>query len=171
METLTQPFKEYGTVAGRLWALDWWITNLAPRWAFGFELGNQLLLGKDVVIIKAGGVLALATDWLPPSSDGGMGAFNAEMIQDIQDSLARADVITGRTGQVAELSGLVWLGFTDTRMLLTLTFEVNMRSTNLENLLRDIRSDLSLPNLPIICHRGMNWEVNKGAINRMTRRR
>jgi hypothetical protein len=40
--------------------------EFGPEVGFGFELGNQLLLllllGKDVVIIKASGVSALAAD-------------------------------------------------------------------------------------------------------------
>jgi hypothetical protein len=122
--------------------------EFGPEVGFGFELGNQWL-GEDVVIIKAGGMTALAADWLPPSSNGGgsNGAFYTEMIQDIQDSLARVDEITGTNGQVAELSGLVWFhGYAD-------AFDADFRSqyeVNLANLLLDIRSDLSLPSLPSV---------------------
>lgn len=98
-----------GTLEGRLSADQYGgdDSTFGPEAGFGFRMADNF--DNDIIIMKAGGVGALAEEWIPPSSNNGNGGeFYNLMIADINDTINRVDSIVGSSGETAELCGIVW---------------------------------------------------------------
>jgi hypothetical protein len=149
---------EFGTLHGPLsfgygWPLGdmtWKGRNtmyFGPEVAFGHLMGEHY--AEQVLIIKtAWGGKSLDVDFRPPSSGGTVGPFYTEMIGTINKVLGDIKVqFPGYTGDGYELSGFVWWhgwnDFCDAKA--TAAYE-----QNLTNLIKDVRSELKAPRLPVV---------------------
>lgn len=122
--------------------------HFGPELQFGHVLGDAL--ENDVLLIKtAWGGKSLYTDFRPPSSDGPTGPFYTLMIQQIREALAGLNHELSKPDSAGyELAGFVWYhGWNDG---CDPERAVPEYETNLVNLIRDVRKDLSAPDLPVI---------------------
>ncbi|HAQ38224.1 MAG TPA: hypothetical protein DCX89_01970 [Saprospirales bacterium] len=120
---------------------------IGPELMFAHQLDKYF--DDPVLIIKtAWGGKSLAEDFRPPSAGGTTGEFYSEMIQTVKDvsqHLATAFPDIGTTDY--EISGFAWFqgwndGATDDFL--------NEYESNLFHLIRDVRIDLEVPDLPAI---------------------
>ncbi|KAL3916114.1 MAG: hypothetical protein SGILL_005330, partial [Bacillariaceae sp.] len=123
-------------------------SQFGPEVGFGFRMGE--LFGEDgdfpsddpIIILKAGGVSALALDWNAPNGD-----FYTTMVDDINDTLSRISTITNGAASEGELCGVVWFhGYAD-------VFEPDFLAAyenNLQDWIDSIRADTNNPDLPIV---------------------
>ncbi len=149
---------EFGTLHGPLsfgygWNLgdmSWKGRNtmfFGPEVAFGHLMGEHFT--EQVLIIKtAWGGKSLDVDFRPPSSGGTVGPFYTEMMGTINKVLGDIKAqFPGYAGGGYELSGFVWWhgwnDFCDAKA--TAAYE-----NNLTNLIKDVRSDLKAPQLPVV---------------------
>lgn len=130
--------------------------------SFGFgeradEMGPELIFGQvmadychsPVYLIKiTEGAMALAEDGRPPSSRGSVGPFYTKLVRSIPALLARLKTdFPAYDDQGYEIAGLVWFhGWVDmVKPERRLEYELN-----LTNLIRDLRKDLGVPQLPVV---------------------
>jgi alpha-galactosidase len=123
--------------------------EIGPELLFGHLLGDHL--DNQVLLIKViHGPLSLAVEARPPSAGGSPqgGPFYQRMIQTARDVLANPDIfIPGYQGQGVELAGFVWFqGWND---LINPAYRLQY-AANLAHLIRDVRRDLGVPNLPVV---------------------
>ena len=140
-----RPTRLEGMLQANLYGAD--NAKFGPEVGFGNLMGDYFG-GQDstasdpVVILKAGGVAPLATDW---NADGG--DFYQLLLADIEDSLGRVAQITDNAATEGELCGVVWFhGYAD-------VFEPDFLAeyeTNLRGLVDSLREDLDMPDLPIV---------------------
>ena len=125
--------------------------QIGPEYGFGLVVGSQL--GDPVLLIKyATGGLSLFGDFRPPSSGGNTGAYYTGMIDRTRQVLANLSTyVPGYAGQGYEIAGFGWhQGWNDMGQA-TAVYE-----TNLVNLIKDLRTEFNLPNLPVsIANTGM----------------
>lgn len=122
--------------------------HYGPELQFGRVLGdfftNQVLLLKT-----AWGGKSLYRDFRPPSSGGEVGPYYRKMLAEIREGLSRLpqEFPSGR-GEGYELAGFVWYqGWNDGCEPKTAVPEYER---NLVNLIRDLRRELAVPNLPVV---------------------
>jgi hypothetical protein len=149
---------EFGTLHGPLsfgygWNLgdmSWQGRNkmfFGPEVAFGHLVGERF--AEQVLIIKtAWGGKSLDVDFRPPSSGGSVGPFYTDMIGTVNKVLGDIKAqFPGYAGGGYELCGFVWWhgwnDFCDAKA--TAAYE-----TNLTNLIKDVRNDLKVPQLPVV---------------------
>ena len=121
--------------------------EIGPELMFGHTLGeaveNPILLVKVIL-----GPLSLGIEGRPPSSGGITGAFYKKMVETMHGVMADpSSYYPAYDGQGCELAGFVWFqGWNDhLRPELVAQYEVN-----LVNLIKDLRRDLGVPNLPVV---------------------
>lgn len=122
--------------------------HFGPELQFGHVLGDAL--ENDVLLIKtAWGGKSLYTDFRPPSSEGPTGPSYMLMIQQIQETLANLkQAAPGSKSDAYELAGFVWYhGWNDG---CDPERAVPEYEANLVNLIKDVRNDLSSPDLPVV---------------------
>jgi len=122
--------------------------HFGPEWAFGEVMGAAI--DGPVLLVKAAwGGKALSTDFRPPSSGGTVGPYYSRMIEDVREAIRRAPTdIPGMDGRAIELAGLVWYhGWNDG---CDPDVAVPQYAENLANLIRDVRRDLSVPDMPVV---------------------
>ncbi len=119
----------------------------------GPELGFGHLLGADtedqILIIKTcWGGKNLAVDFRPPSSGGTTGIYYNQMMQDITSAIANiATEFPQYTGGDVKIAGFAWFqGWNDGEEQSFL----DEYEQNLINLIADVRTDLNVPNLPVV---------------------
>ena len=122
--------------------------QMGPELGFGWTVAQAIK--EQILLIKiAWGGRSLAVDYRPPSSGGVTGLYYESMIANTYKTLAMLDKMfpdyADEYGSY-ELSGFVWhQGWND-------GCDMNMAKEyefNLANLIRDIRTDLSAPALPV----------------------
>ncbi|MFN7021651.1 MAG: sialate O-acetylesterase [Phycisphaerales bacterium] len=122
--------------------------HFGPELQFGHVLGD--FLENEVLIIKtAWGGKSLYADFRPPSSGGTTGPYYTLMIEQIREALAniKRDFPQSKA-EGYELAGLVWYqGWNDG---CDTKHAVPEYERNLVNLIRDVRKDLGVPNLPVV---------------------
>ena len=119
--------------------------RIGPEYAFGLQVGSQL--GDQVLLIKyAFGGKSLIADFRPPSSGGTVGPYYTGMIARVNQVLANLSTyVPAYSGGGYEIAGFCWhQGWNDIGET-TAVYE-----TNLTNLIKDLRSDLAVPNLPVV---------------------
>lgn len=122
--------------------------HFGPELQFGWVMGefftNQVLLIKT-----AWGGKSLYKDFRPPSSGGRVGPYFTKMIAEVREALANLKTdFPYEGGGTYELAGLVWYqGWNDGCEPKT---AVPQYETNLVNLIKDVRSELHAPNLPVV---------------------
>jgi len=121
--------------------------RIGPEFQFGHVIGdcfeNQVLLIKT-----AWGGKSLAKDFRPPASQGKLGPYYTRMIGHVKDVLANLkDHFPDYDGDGYEIAGFGWhQGWNDGCSL----NDCKEYETNLANLIRDVRKDLGVPNLPFV---------------------
>ncbi len=121
--------------------------HIGPEFQFGHVLGIHT--PQPVLIIKtAWGGKSLFSDFRPPSSPGQTGTFYVKMITEINEGLRNIKTDFPQLGKLKpEIKGFIWFqGWND-------MFNASAREeyqSNLVNLIRDVRSDLNKPRLPVI---------------------
>jgi DUF1680 family protein len=122
-------------------------THIGPELQIGHVLGdtiqNQILLVKT-----AWGGKSLFADFRPPSSGGEAGPYYTRMLQEVQEALdnLKHDFPTYDGGGY-EIAGFIWFqGWND-------MFNQAARDeyeANLVNLIKDLRAEWKVPNLPVV---------------------
>lgn len=126
----------------------------------GTEIGIELSMGHDLAAANTNpfyflksdkGGTALGSAWLPPSSaalsGSPIGAQYTRAIRGFHELLADFDNNPLNNGEGYEIAGFVWLqGWNDYG---NASFVADYEQ-NLLNLVRDVRTDLGVPDLPVI---------------------
>lgn len=121
--------------------------QIGPDLGMGHVLGNYF--NEQVLIIKTcWGGKSLAVDFRPPSSGGTVGPYYTQMIKDINTAITNiATEFPDYNGETIELAGFVWFqGWND-------LFDQSYRDEyqkNLINLIKDVRTALNVPSLPVV---------------------
>lgn len=124
--------------------------NFGPELVFGHVVGDAL--EEDVLIIKSGiGGTTLDGDWRPPSAveraGGEVGLLYRHLIVRVHDLLSHLGEVDPRyQGQGYVLGGFLWLqGESDAPPERAPHYEANFT-----DLVNDVRSDLGVPDLPVV---------------------
>ena len=125
--------------------------RIGPEYAFGLEVGSQL--GDKVLLIKyAFGGKSLAVDFRPPGAvaarGGVVGPYYTGMVARVNQVLANPSTYyPAYTGGGYEITGFAWhQGWNDrSNGAYTAEYEANMA-----NLILDLRTQFSVPNLPVV---------------------
>jgi len=122
--------------------------HFGPELQFGHVVGDAL--DQEVLLIKtAWGGKSLHVDFRPPSSGGTAGPYYTKMIQQVRDALANIgrDFPQSRA-EGYEIAGFVWYhGWNDGCDPQNAVPEYE---NNLTNLIKDVRRDLGIANLPVV---------------------
>ena len=122
--------------------------HFGPELQFGHALGNAL--DNEVLLIKtAWGGKSLCVDFRPQSSGGTTGPNYTLMIQQVRDTLAKIkkDFPLSKADGY-EIAGFVWYhGWNDGCDPKRAVPECE---NNQVNLIKDVRKDLRVPNLPVV---------------------
>ncbi len=115
-------------------------THIGPELGFGFVMGD--LFEEPVLLIKtAWGGKSLFVDFRPPSSGGQVGPYYTKMVEEIRAALA------GLGEQKYEVAGFYWQqGWND----MCEPLAIPEYSNNLVNLVKDLRKELNVPNMPVV---------------------
>ena len=120
---------------------------IGPELGFGHVIGDAF--EEPVLFIKtAWGGKSLQKDFRPPSSGGEVGPFYTEMIKHVKEVLGDLkNLFPDIAGDGYEIAGFAWhQGWNDgCSMPACLEYE-----ENLANLIRDVRKDLGVENLPFV---------------------
>lgn len=121
--------------------------EVGPELLFGQVLGdafeNQVLLIKVIQ-----GPLSLAVEGRPPSSGGETGPFYRQMVETVRQVVGKLRTyFPAIADQGYEIAGFVWFqGWNDHLVPKSLS----EYETNLVNLIKDVRVDWRVPNLPVV---------------------
>ncbi len=122
--------------------------HFGPELQFGHVIGDAL--DNEVLLIKsAWGGKSLYVDFRPPSSGGETGKYYKLMIQQVREALAniKRDFPQCKATRY-EIAGFVWYhGWNDG---CDPKHAVPEYESNLVNLIKDVRKDLGMPNLPVV---------------------
>lgn len=122
--------------------------HFGPELQFGHVIGDAF--DNEVLLIKtAWGGKSLYVDFRPPSSGGATGPYYTLMIQQVRDALAniKRDFPQSKA-DAYEIAGFVWYqGWNDG---CDPKRAVPEYENNLVNLIKDVRKDLGVPNLPVV---------------------
>lgn len=133
--------------------------TIGPEFGFGHRVGEAF--DEQVLLIKiAWGGKSLAVDFRPPSSGGEVGLFYTQLLAHVRNVLSNIEeYFPVYDGRGYELVGFGWhQGWND---------RVNQAHNdayeeNMVNFIRDIRNDLSVPDLPfVIAETGMSGHQEK----------
>ena len=121
--------------------------HIGPEFQFGHVVGDAID-GPVLLIKTAWGGKSLHEDFRPPSSGGTTGPYYERMLAEIDEALANAaDDFPAYDGSGWEFAGFVWFqGWND-------MVDEPARAEyeeNLVNLILDVRSALSVPDLPVV---------------------
>jgi len=122
-------------------------SHIGPELQIGHILGDAI--ENQVLLIKtAWGGKSLHTDFRPPSSGGQVGPYYTRMLQEVQEALNDLERnFPNDQSDTYELAGFIWLqGWND-------MFDpegLNDYENNLVNLIKDIRTEWHMPNLPVV---------------------
>ncbi|MDX1908451.1 MAG: sialate O-acetylesterase [Bacteroidia bacterium] len=135
--------------------------QIGPDLGMGHVLGDYF--NEKVLIIKTcWGGKSLAVDFRPPSSGGTVGPSYTQMITDINTAITNiATEFPDYNGEIIELAGFVWFqGWND---LFDPAYRAEYQQ-NLINLISDVRSDLNVPDLPVVVGLTGNGGYNGDAL-------
>lgn len=121
--------------------------EIGPELVFGQVLGESF--PNPILLIKiTKGDLSLAVEGRPPSSGGSVGPFYRHMIETVRKAMINLNYhCPGYKNQGCEIGGFVWFqGWND----MIFPDRVTQYPSNLANLIRDVRRDLGVPNLPVV---------------------
>lgn len=127
--------------------------RIGPEYAFGHVVGAGL--GDKVLLIKtAWGGKSLKVDFRPPSSGGTVGPFYLDMVNKVHTVLNNLSTYyPDYDGNGYELSGFGWHQGWNDRVDASAVAEYE---ANLVNLIKDIRAEFGVANMPfVIANTGM----------------
>jgi len=130
-----------------------WGTNrelIGPEYGFGLTMAEAT--AGDILLLKVSeGGKTLKTEFLPPSS-GGPGRLYSEIVDMVQDARSNlSKYVPGYGGQGYTIEGLVWFqGFNDQIDGAQKAEGFKTYAARLDNLLKDLRSDLDAPDLKMV---------------------
>eukprot|EP00579_Thalassiosira_antarctica_P010421 CAMPEP_0201923168 /NCGR_PEP_ID=MMETSP0903-20130614/10991_1 /ASSEMBLY_ACC=CAM_ASM_000552 /TAXON_ID=420261 /ORGANISM="Thalassiosira antarctica, Strain CCMP982" /LENGTH=390 /DNA_ID=CAMNT_0048460443 /DNA_START=122 /DNA_END=1294 /DNA_ORIENTATION=+ len=144
--------------------------QVGPELGFGWAVGDAFNRGvadndNKVLLLKiAWGGKSLAVDFRPPSSGGTTGPFYESVIANVKNTMTNiAHIFPNESDRPVQLSGFAWHQGWNDGCNDTMAAEYEY---NLANLIRDVRKDLNMPDLPFaIAGTGM-----KGYSKQPTRR-
>lgn len=115
-------------------------SHIGPELGFGFVIGDYYK--QPVLLIKAAwGGKSLFVDFRPPSSGGQVGPYYTKMLEEVRAALAELG------DQKYEIAGFVWQqGWND----MCEKPAIAEYPQNLVNLVKDLREEFKLPNLPVV---------------------
>ena len=115
-------------------------SHIGPELGFGFVMGDHFK--EPVLLIKtAWGGKSLFVDFRPPSSGGQVGPFYTKMVEEVRAALAALG------DQKYEIAGFVWQqGWND----MVTKPAIPEYAQNLVNLVKDLRKEFNVPNLPVV---------------------
>jgi hypothetical protein len=122
--------------------------HFGPELQFGWVLGD--FFTNQVLLIKtAWGGKSLYQDFRPPSSGGQVGPYYRKMLAEVREALQNLKTdFPAYDGGGYELAGFVWYqGWNDGCEPKT---ALPQYETNLVNLIKDVRRELAVPNLPVV---------------------
>ena len=122
--------------------------KIGPELQIGHILGD--MLENQVLLIKTcWGGKSLAGDFRPPSSGGQTGKYYRDMLSTVEDVLSHLDTyFPNYKGQGYEIAGFFWWqGWNDACLGRK---AVNEYTDNLANLIRDVRAEWKVPDLPVV---------------------
>ncbi len=122
--------------------------HFGPELQFGHIVGDHLR--SQILLIKtAWGGKSLYKDFRPPSSGGEVGPYYKKMLAEVRLGLDNLKTdFPAYQGQGYELAGFVWYhGWNDG---VDPKNAVPQYEENLVNLIKDVRKDLSAPQLPVV---------------------
>ncbi len=113
-------------------------SHIGPELQFGHVIGDHF--NEPVLLIKtAWGGKSLQKDFRPPSSDGDVGPFYKQMVEEVRSAL--------KNTRNYELCGFIWMqGWND----MVSREAIAEYDQNLINLAADIRKEFGQPGLPFI---------------------
>src|SRR5512133_3819113 len=141
-------------------------STFGPELYFG-KLLSDSMSGKKLAFIKvarSGTYLGKATEWLPPSSNGGTGGtYYAAMMVSIDNALKSFNNAFDTSLYTPKWAGFIWLqgefdGWKDADKVYADAYE-----KNLTNLIKDIRTKTGAADLPIILpmiDASSSWKLN-----------
>jgi hypothetical protein len=115
-------------------------SHIGPELGFGLVMGDYFK--EPVLLIKtAWGGKSLFVDFRPPSSGGQVGPYYTKMVEEVRAALlALGD-------QKYEIAGFVWQqGWND----MCTKPAIPEYAQNLVNLVKDLRKEFNLPNMPVV---------------------
>jgi hypothetical protein len=124
--------------------------NIGPELYLGRTLSDSFPTTKIALIKCSSGstYLGKASDWLPPSSNNGTGGtLYQRMVSSINTALNSFNTAFDTSLYTPRWAGFVWLQGEFDAQDINLS---NAYKTNLTNLIKDIRSQLKVSDLPVI---------------------
>ena len=121
--------------------------HIGPEFQLGHVVGDQL--EEPVLLVKtAWGGKSLYQDFRPPSATGDTGQYYSKMVQEIREALAKyPEEFPGLKGRKPVIRGFVWFqGWND----MFNADALKEYEKNLVLLIKDIRKEFGLPNLPVV---------------------
>ena len=121
--------------------------HIGPEFQFGHLLGEHL--DDPILLVKtAWGGKSLYQDFRPPSAGGQVGPYYQQMLQEFAEALEHLGKdFPQYQSHDYELSGFVWFqGWND----MGNEVAVKEYEENLVHLIKDVRSHLQRPNLPVV---------------------
>ena len=115
-------------------------SHIGPELGFGFVMGD--FFKEPVLLIKtAWGGKSLFVDFRPPSSGGQVGPYYTKMVEEVRTALAELGE------QKYEIEGFVWQqGWND----MVTKPAIPEYAQNLVNLVKDLRKEFKVPNMPVV---------------------
>jgi hypothetical protein len=132
--------------------------HIGPELQFGHVIGDHV--GEPVLLIKtAWGGKSLNKDFRPPSSGGDVGPYYTQMLAEVQGALARIkEHFPDSSGH--EIAGFVWFqGWND----MCDKNAIPEYEENLVNLIRDVRKEWGVADLPVVVGELGNGGPDAGA--------
>jgi hypothetical protein len=121
--------------------------HFGPEWQFGQVVGD--FFEEPVLLVKtAWGGKSLYADFRPPGAGGKTGVYYRKMLEEVRAALAAVGTMFPASGGRYELSGLIWYqGWNDGVKPDTAVPEYE---SNLAHLIRDVRRELGVAELPVV---------------------
>jgi hypothetical protein len=115
-------------------------SHIGPELQFGHVVGDHF--EEPVLVIKtAWGGKSLQVDFRSPTSGGETGEYYLKMIEEVREALA------GLEAGEFEIAGFVWMQGWNDMVSAEATTEYE---ANLVNLIKDVRAEFRIPNLPVM---------------------
>lgn len=139
---------QYGSYGGLTSGYGSDSTTVGPELGFGHAAGDQY--ENQVLIVKAAwGGKSLAVDFRPPSSGGTTGSYYNEVLRLVNDAIANLSTYFPgyNAAEGYEIAGFGWHQGWNDRVTPAYSAEYQ---TNMVNFIKDMRSDLAVPDLPFV---------------------
>ena len=140
--------------------------HIGPELEIGWALGEHF--DEPVLLVKTcWGGKSLMADFRPPSSGGAVGPYYQRMVREYREAIESIpERFPELAGLTPELTGLIWFqGWND----MFVDGGIDAYAENLANLVKDLRKELDVPQLPFVVGQTGNanspelWSAQKAA--------